>query len=354
MTYKYSGEIPKKIIFFLIGCFMVIYGCQCNKSNKKVNVSGIDLVVDVRHFWKDLFATSDNPVETTAIIKSLQTKYPDFMPFYLTEIMGFGDYEKHPELVEERLTAYLNDIYVQEVYDSCLLLYHNFDPVIQDLENSLKHFKYYFPGKSIPGIITFISNFGWSNITYDSTILGIGIDMYLGSRFKYYQDLFPKYMYEKFTSEYMVANSMKVLASLNFNVEPTDNQLISHMVSKGIILYFLDLVLPDSEDHLKIGYKAEDIIWCEMNEPEIWKFFVDRELLFSSEMKKNTKFVTPGPSTTGMPPESPGDIGSWVGWQIVRAFMKKNPELSFEDLITKFDAKQILLKSNYKPKRSLL
>ena len=178
--------------------------------------------------------------------------------------------------------------------------------------------------------------------------------MYLGSQFKYYQGLFPKYVYEKFAPDYLVANSMKVLATLNFNIEPEDNQLISHMVSKGIILYFLDMVLPKTEDHLKIGYNPEDIKWCVMNEPEIWKFFVDRELLFSTEMEINKKFVSPGPSTTGMPPESPGDIGSWVGWQLVRAFMEKNPEISFHDLITKFDAKQILLKSSYKPNRSLL
>ena len=76
--------------------------------------------------------------------------------------------------------------------------------------------------------------------------------------------------------------------------------------------------------------------------------------MYSTEITKNTKYVTPGPATVGMPPESPGNIGSWVGWQIVRAFMKKHPEVSFEELINNFDAKEILFKSNYKPNRKLL
>ncbi len=325
-------------------------GCHCNKSKKKVNLSGIDVSLQVKRFDKDFFSLSaDNLPEA---FEKLDTEYQEFASFYVEEILGFGNVRQFSDLTFSKVHEYLQDPYVREVRDSCALLFDDFTVYSNELELALRHFAFYFPAKNIPDIVTFISNFGYSAITYDSIYLCIGLDMHLGGNFKYYPSLYPQYLYEKFSPDYLTANAMKALGTLHFKIEPKDNQLLSQMISNGLSLYFTDLVMPQMEDYKKIGFKPDDIPWCKSNEPQIWQFFIERELLYSTEALKNRVFVNPGPSTSGMPPESPGNVGSWVGWQIVRAYAARYPEVTFEELLEK-DPQEIFVGSKYKPERKL-
>ena len=50
-----------------------------------------------------------------------------------------------------------------------------------------------------------------------------------------------------------------------------------------------------------------------------------------------------------MPPESPGNTGSWLGWKIVQKFMQENPTYTLKSLMQETDAQKILTLSKYKP-----
>jgi uncharacterized protein YjaZ len=39
----------------------------------------------------------------------------------------------------------------------------------------------------------------------------------------------------------------------------------------------------------------------------------------------------------------------WVGWQIVKSYMKSNKEVTLSDLMNEIDAQKILSKSKYRP-----
>jgi hypothetical protein len=267
-------------------------------------------------------------------------------------MMGFGDVEKQPEQAIGQFRQFLNDSTAHKLIDTTAQTYKNFEDVQEELTQAFKHYKYYYPNHRIPEVVTFISYFGWSTITYDSTILGIGLDMYLGEDFMYPPDV-PQFISRTFKKEYIVPNCMKVMSTMLYQFDSgEDNRLISTMVQQGKQLYFLDLMMPDADDYLKMDYSKEDIKWCQKNEPEVWKFFLEKDLIYSSNVTENSKYVTPGPSTAGMPTEAPGNIGSWVGWQIVRKYMALHPETKFDELMH-LDAQQILVMSKYKPRHGL-
>ena len=46
---------------------------------------------------------------------------------------------------------------------------------------------------------------------------------------------------------------------------------------------------------------------------------------------------------------SPGNIGQWIGWQIVKAYVEKNTSLKPEEVM-RTDAKKIFDEARYKPK----
>ena len=63
------------------------------------------------------------------------------------------------------------------------------------------------------------------------------------------------------------------------------------------------------------------------------------------------KYTAEGPFTAAFSKESAPRIGYWIGWQIVRQYMKNNPEVTLQDLINETDSQLLLSKSKYKPKK---
>ena len=146
---------------------------------------------------------------------------------------------------------------------------------------------------------------------------------------------------------------MEVLYNLHFDKTAYNAQLplIEAIINEGKKYYFMECMLPETPDSVLIGYTRAQDEWCRRSEGSIWKYFNEQDLLYKVNFMEQKRYTTDGPTTAGMPPEAPGKVGSWVGWQIVRKFMKNNQgKVSLDDLMNKYTAKQILTLANYKPK----
>jgi hypothetical protein len=96
-----------------------------------------------------------------------------------------------------------------------------------------------------------------------------------------------------------------------------------------------------------MNYTLEEIDWCETNEYDVWKHLLEQDVLYSNDPKVINKMMNNGPFTPGMPMESPGGVGSWVGLQMVEAFMAEREEVGLPELMRISDEKQFL--KYYKP-----
>jgi hypothetical protein len=123
------------------------------------------------------------------------------------------------------------------------------------------------------------------------------------------------------------------------------------MINHGKKLYILKSLLPTTHDSVIIDYSLEKLKWAEDNERNIWYLFTTQDMLYETSMRKIQKYIGPSPSSPGMPPESPGNTASWLGWKIVDAYMKKHPETTLPQLIAIKDAQVILDQSGYRPPR---
>ena len=106
------------------------------------------------------------------------------------------------------------------------------------------------------------------------------------------------------------------------------------------------------EDAQKINYSEDQLAWSKNNEEQIWRNFIEQEYLYSTDNKLGQRFLDPAPfSKFGLEldNDSPGRIGRFIGWQIVRAFMDKN-DVSLQQMM-ELPAEELFKKSNYKPAR---
>jgi len=327
------------IFFFLFSIF--IFGCK----SKRLDISNIKIDLKVERFEKDLFSVDST--NRNAAIRNLTTKYGDFFYFYFNDFRWQSDSDRS---WDDSIIAYISDTTLHALYDSVEKRFSDFTSIEKELNTSLRYFKYYFPETSIPTIITIINSPGHGAFTYGDSILCIALEDYMSPQFSFYKYLdIPNYLVRRFKPEYIVPNCLQVMITKQFPFDPTSKKLLDAMVYNGKVMYLKSQFMPENIDSLTTGFRNKDLKWCSDNEKEIWKFFIDKNLLYSQDPLEYMKFVNDGPTTSGMPPESPGNVGSWVGWRIVSSYMKKHPEISLQQLMSEQDTQKILTDSRYKP-----
>lgn len=250
-------------------------------------------------------------------------------------------------------TVWLNKMQApiwREVYTEVQKKYSNIESVQNDLETLYKHMKYYFPETKQPKLITLISDMDYNNkAIYADSLVIVSLELYLGKDHKFYQ--FPKYIKENFEQSQIMPDIVTSFSTRKI-APPTDKKLVSQMIYFGKELYLKDVLLPDYSDADKMGYTKEQIVWCQENESYIWRYFVEKQMLFSDEQKLTNRFIDPAPFTKfylEIDNDSPGRVGAWIGWQMVRSYMANN-DVTVAQLM-KTDAKEIFEKSKYKPKK---
>lgn len=302
----------------------------CDKKSKvEKAIEAIPVKFQVERFDKQFFETKPEDLD------KLKKEYPFFFPSGNDDRVWL-DKMKNPQW--------------RELYTEVQKKYSNFEAVQAELENLFKHIKYNFPETKTPKVITVISEMDYNNkVIYTDSLVIISLELYLGKAHKFYQ--FPEYIKQNFEEKQMMPD---VVTGFSLNKIPAvnDNSLLSQMIYYGKQLYLKDVLLPDYSDADKMGYTPEQIIWCQENENYIWRYFIEKEMLYSDDQKLKSRFINMAPFSKfylEIDNESPGRVGAWIGWQIVRSFAENN-QVSIGELL-KMNAKELFEKSKYKPKK---
>ncbi len=326
---------------------------SCHRS-KDVDVSNIDVNVTIDRFNNDLDAMRTQNREQVAA--KMQKKYGSFYRDFMERIIQVGTV---------RDTAYLKtfgEVLANKPYNDVKhevdSIYPNLDKQTEQLTDAFKHIKYYYPKKGLPKLYAYFSGFG-AQTTEGDGYLGIGLDLFLGADSKFYnaaaiREVFPKYVSRRFTPDYITPRVVETMAREDMFPETNldDKTMLSRMIYNGKILYYMDKILPTTADTLKIGYTGKQLKWCEDFKSAIWGYFLEENLLYETDYDKIQKYLGEAPFTPGLGEknESAPRLAIWTGWQIVREYMDRHPDVTLQQLMNEHDAQKILNESKYRPK----
>ncbi|MFY7840990.1 MAG: hypothetical protein ACOVP7_11980 [Lacibacter sp.] len=345
----------KKLLPFLL----LISISACNNGNNAPDVSHIKIDLKTERFEQDFFAIDSN--NTKAGLIQLQEKYPVFLPLFVNHVLGLGPVNDTNELAFEGSKRFLN--LNQVVYTQSQRLYKDFSGTAKELEDGFRYVKHYFPDYKVPTIITTVgpmdalapmSNNEPSPNYMGEDFLSVSLQFYLGKDFSIYNDpgyissVAPLYRSARFSKEYIAGDVFKLVIDDLFPDSSSRYPLIERFIEKGKRLYLLQQFLPNSNDTLLIGYTGKQLEWCKENERSMYNFFIQQNLLFEIDPALTQNFTTDGPTTQGMPEQSPGNIGAFLGWEIVKAYMKKKPSVTVAQLM-RTSNKNIFNEADYKP-----
>ncbi len=324
--------------------FITIVSCKSPSSKKNEKVRTLKL--DFSRFEQALFKGDQM---NGAFITSLRKKQGSFTDLMLKQVIGFKG--ENDSVLALEVGPYIGDKYIKEVFRDVDSLFKDTRDIQKGMEEGFSRYQELFPGKLIPAVKTFIAPFNYNTVASDS-VLGIGLDMYLGADYRYYPSAgFPLFKIRKLRKEYIVSDAMAAWLQSDYPLDDNFNDLLNNIVQEGKILYAVDQLLPDVEDTIKYGYSKSQLQWCEDNEANIWKFFIAQKLLYNKNTGEFIKFINDGASTTGFPKEAPARLGTFIGLKIVTAYMKKNSNVSLKQLMEIKDGGKILIESGYKPEK---
>jgi len=332
-------EIP--FLVLLLGLFAgSMYSCTGSGDERfAADVAKVDVTpVKIRRYGKALFSVNRDSLKQE--LKKLAKAFPVFLQADLDDTLNIIS-------IDEFISDPLNI----ELYRAVLTEYPDLDGYNRQFTDAFKHFKYFFPDAEIPAVYTYVSGLMYEMpVQFFGNNMIIALDMYLGKDFKPYRKTgLPLYRIKRMDRHYIVRDGIYELYYYHFLEKPGKN-VLERMIEKGKHLYFLDIILPETADSVKIGYTQNQLVWCRKNEKNIWAFMIDNELLYASGSETMRKFFTDGPFTHEFSRQAPARIGEWTGWQIVRSYMLKNPSVTPAQLFANDDAQAILMKSSYRPR----
>lgn len=321
----------KNRILLILLVIMLFSACR-EQDKLQATIAAIDMDVTVERFDKDFGSATVNN------LKTIKDRYP-FM------------FAKHYK--DSFWLAWVKDTIQQELVREVALQYPKTDALEEDIERLFKHLKYYFPEFHKPRVVTTTSMVDYRNkVIVTDTIALIALDNYLGADHKFYQNI-PQYLRANFKDTYIVTDLAEAYAS-NYVWQSKRKTLLDEMIYYGKQMYVKALLLPEQTEAQIMGYTQEQFNWAQQNEHYIWRYFVERELLFSTDTKLPARFINPAPFSKFYLAEidgnSPGRIGQYIGWQIVKAYMNTNNEVTLKAMLSTAP-KVIFDNSKFKPRK---
>ncbi|QQL50086.1 gliding motility lipoprotein GldB [Mucilaginibacter ginkgonis] len=335
-------------IYIFFTCLILLAACT---GNNKVDVSNIPLTVSIERFDHDLNNLKQPPAEPKA--QAMKQKYGLFYQDFIERILHAGSINSPAYL--SKLNAILSTQAYIDLKHDVDSIYPNLDKQNAELTDAFKRIKYYFPQKQLPRVYAYLSGFE-AQTAIGNGYVGIGLDLFLGNKSRFYPaivEAYPMYLQHFFTPENITPRVVEGILREDMFPEPnSDKTMLQKMIYNGKIMYAMDLLLPDVGDTTKIRYTTQKMQWAEKFKADIWGYFLEENILYSSDVLKNQVYFDDGPFTAGLGErnESAPKLGTWTGWQIVREYMKRNPNITLKQLMAVDDAQKILNQSHYRPK----
>ena len=322
-------QFPSFLSFLFFGIlFFAISACSSSNSVEE-EIAKIPVKIELDRFDQKFFEASEE----------------DF--FQLKQDYSYLFPAQYPDSIWLKRQRDSLQVILQSEINTVFPTLDSFEKVLKPL---FQHIQYYFPRPQDPSVVLLTNNVDYQNKTvYTDSLVLISVDTFLGATNPLYEGI-PQYIVRDMDIAYLGAHLADEFA-LSVVPAPRDRTLLAQMVFNGKKLYIKDLLLPDVTDGIKISYTEKELNWVMENERFIWQYFIQNELLYKTQSSYLLRFIEPAPFSKfylEIDNESPGKIGQWLGWQIVRAYRAKYPDKSPQEILAT-PAQELFAKANYKP-----
>lgn len=339
----------KKELFWLMALSLLIVGCDertdtvSEKQEVKIEEEKFKqakVEVKIKRLEREMFAFKS---------KADIALFLERNPIFVRDYFEVPNAHKEAPFIDQLYDMYTNEK-LKEFYRDNEKFYGNMDDLKTEMNSMFSYIKYYYPDYYVPEINTLVTGFRFDrDFSFSDSLIVIGLDYFMGSNARY-RPQFYDYMLLRYEKQYIVP-MMGLAITKKFNdYDDKDETMLAEMIYYGKAHYYLERVLPTLPDSINIQFSGKELTETNQNVDVIWGHFVEKKLLFDTNHKTKQRYIGESPGVVAIGDNCPGRIGRWLGWQIVRKYMKENPEITLQDLMKNKNAADIFKKSKFKVK----
>ena len=312
------------LLYGLIG--LALAGCS-SPAQDPAELAPSPRLTEIR-FDSAFFAMDSLHFESD--LAKLVQQYPQFSEDYFDRILMLSSKKE-----SNKILAF---------YKAYLLIYQATTKIqapkkaTPEIAEAFKRFHFYFPTYTLPKqIIYFIGPLE----TYGNVVtrdgLAIGLQLYMGAASSWYDSeqistIYPSYISRQFAPEYMVVNSIQNILNDYDPLAINGKQLIHQMIEIGKRQYILSQCLPTASDTLLLGYTGSQLKAIKENAGDIWTFLSSQNRLFSVDPNLTSAILREAPYNDYFGEDIPGNVGKYIGYEIVKSWMSQQNGKSKSDL----------------------
>ena len=334
-----------KIKIAIITFLMVILVSSCT-NNKRFEIKNSEPQKEHQLIRFDSLLLNADTSNLRAVVNRFYSDFPTFMPYFAEQIMGANPSDTAE--VTRLIKAFRANKEFDKVNADVQKTFKTVDSIKSNISKAYQYLNHFFPEIKTPPVYFFVSGFNRSIILEDDFV-GIGLDLYLGSNYPKYAEISYQYMVYNMRPASIAPDLISALLFRHFQFDGGQDRLLENMLYRGKIMYVLSVVMPDLATNDVMGYTRFQWEWSRKYEEKIWNTIVGQKDIYSSDQLLMNKYLNDAPFTATVSQESPGRLGTWVGWQIIQSYMDKNPEVTLQSLMKNSNYQLILNKSEYQP-----
>ncbi len=320
-----SNQLQRHATVCLCIVVMLFSGCARNRQQ-----------VHFLRFEQLLFNT---PAE------SLQATLEEHADDYCTPLLNVApDDATYMQL----LTDFVSDPATRHIYHVSDSLYHDLGWLEKELGEALARSEKICPEIQYDRFYTLVTGDfdDYQNRVFcDGRELALSIDHYAVGEIP---GAVPAYIERLSKPEYMAADCMAAIARAAIMLPDGEMTLLDYAIAEGKTLYYLEKTLPNTPDTILLRYTEEQLEWMKHYTEQVWGAFIQDKLLYSHDLGQFHNFIDEAPKTNAFGDGSAPRTPSYIGWQIVRRYMKKTGA-SMQELFNTTDSRLILTTSGWRP-----
>jgi hypothetical protein len=328
---------------------MFCYSCREADKHKDIDVEIEGKSLNPLRFDQDFFNTDWNNVQQVSVLKS---KYGMFFCLYLERILNAGPCDSLSTM--QMLQGFVGHSDFRDLKTEIERNYpqDRLDSLQEKILESALRMQTLVPNMQLPQLIWMNSGFNIGSYSTDE-YLAVGLDFYLGNENRITKSVpFPQYQKDDMTRAQLVPNAIKNLAYFYLLKSDTiqhENDMLSEMIFHGKAHYLTWLAFEEIQDSTLMAWTTKEYTWTQGHQLNVWKEIARQEVLFSKNRVEVQKWFEYGPFTNAenVPQESAPQLGVFMGFQMVRSYMEKHPEVTLDRLMKEDNAQKIL--QAYKP-----
>ena len=347
MRFSNLSKFHKTRSFIFAMLFIMACGCNDDKPLQKIEIApqAAQLSARARSFDVDLFSCDFN--QPVRCADSLRAVYGTFFCGFVEEDLRLAACTS--DSTGRLLSIFTADPQIAATHKAVMQVFspEKRQAFTDDFTEVIQRWNHFFPSQPVPEIIYYCSAWNRSIATTDS-IIGSALDCYLGPNHEITQklspDIFPSYVKENMDERYIIADAVKGFSAWQARNMYQPKDLLSELIFYGKIMYIAEALAPDLADSTLMSWSTQQWEWATAGEGQVWKTLANEKTMYHSKPFEINKWFADGPFTSaaGVPQQSAPQLGVWMGWNIIRSYMKKFPDTKLDVLLNETDNQRLL------------